>query len=259
MSASLMHTPSAPLVSVVMPAYNSEKYIGASISSVISQTLTSWELLVVDDCSTDGTKSIVGRFAEKDERISLIAMDKNSGTAKARNRGLMHARGRYVAFLDSDDLWESVKLEIQCKLAEDTGAEILYSSYDFIDADGHSLGRVFHAPLKITFDDMLGQNAIGCSSCLVLSRILGSNPFSSEFWHEDYLLWMTLLRDGHIAMGSPDVLMHYRQTKGSRSSNKFEGAHRRWEIYRKGLGLSRAKSCSAFARYFISGFRKYYL
>lgn len=252
-------TPSAPLVSVVMPAFNMEKYIGDSISSVIAQTLPNWELLVIDDCSTDNTRFIVRQFVEKDQRIILLELNENAGTANARNKGLTLARGRYVAFLDSDDLWEPDKLELQCALAEESGAEIVCSSYDFIDEKGCSLGRVFHVPKRITFDYMLGENAIGCSSCLVLSSLLGENPFSSEFWHEDYLLWMSLLRNGSIAMGHSDVLMHYRQIKGSRSSDKIDGARRRWQIYRRGLGLSRSKSFLSFARYFVSGFRKYYL
>ena len=259
MSALYPCVPSMPLVSIVMPAYNSEAYIGASISSVIAQTLSSWELLIIDDCSTDDTRSVAEHFAEKDERIILIELEKNVGTANARNRGLSRAKGRYVAFLDSDDLWEPVKLEVQCKLAEETGAEIVYSSYDFIDEEGRSLERVFRAPSSITFDYMLGENAIGCSSCLVLSSILGENPFSTKFWHEDYLLWMLLLRDGCTAMGCSDVLMHYRQMRGSRSSNKIGSACRRWEIYRKGIGLSWTKSILAFAKYAISGLRKYYL
>lgn len=250
---------SAPLVSVVMPAFNMEKYIGDSISSVIAQTLPDWELLIIDDCSTDNTRFVARQFAKKDQRIILLELDKNAGTANARNKGLALAKGRYVAFLDSDDLWEPNKLELQCALAEESGVGIVCSSYDFIDEKGRSLGRVFHAPERITFDYMLGENAIGCSSCLVLSSLLGEDPFSSEFWHEDYLLWMSLLRNGSVAMGYPGVLMHYRQMRGSRSSNKIDGACRRWQVYRRGLGLSRGKSFSSFVRYFVSGFRKYYL
>ncbi len=247
------------LVSVVMPAFNSEKYIIDSIVSVMVQTCPDWELIVCDDCSSDDTPHIVKEFTKVDPRIRLLESGANVGAAAARNRGVGVAQGECIALLDSDDVWEPKKLELQLNLMRSSSAPIIYCSYDLIGCDGGDLGRKYFVSPEATFDSMLFENTIGCSTCLIEASLLKTHPFSCDYYHEDYLLWMTLLREGSVARGCPEVLMHYRQVHGSKSSNKAKSAFRRWSIYRNGLGLSWIKSALAFARYSISGLRKYYL
>lgn len=248
----------SPLVSVIMPAYNSERYIGEAIVSVLAQTFPEWELVVVDDCSNDGTACIAKRFSESDARVKVVLMSENGGVAAARNRGIAEACGAYVALLDSDDLWEPDKLELQVALAERSGAPIVYCSYDLISQDGQDVGKPFVVPPVTDFEAMLEKSVIGCSTCLISTEIMKTHPFSNEFHHEDYVLWMTLLREGYAACGCSEVLMHYRQIPGSRSSDKIKSAKGRWEAYRKGLGMPIGKSLASFVRYAVSGVRKYH-
>ena len=249
----------APTVSVVMPAYNAEPYIGQAIESVRSQTFGDWELIVVDDCSTDGTAGIARAAAAADPRVRVVRQPANGGVAAARNRGVAEARGAWVALLDSDDVWEPEKLELQTALARDSGAPIVYCSYDLMGRGGEDLGRPFTVPTQTDFHAMLAESVIGCSTCLIDADLMKSHPFLSDVQHEDYLLWMTLLREGNAARGCPEVLMHYRQIPGSRSNDKLRAARGRWDIYRRGLGLSWPKSAASLLRYTISGLRKYYL
>ncbi len=246
-----------PCVTVLMPAYNSERYIHESISSALDQTFTDFELLVIDDCSNDSTDAIVEDIAASDERVKLVKLPENLGVAKARNYGVGMAQGQWIALLDSDDLWEPVKLQRQIELAQKDGLDLVYSSYDLIDESGVSLNRTFVAPEHTDYSHMLKDNVIGCSSVLLRSELLSSNPFSADYYHEDYLLWMTLLRSGIRVEGLTDVLMHHRQIEDARSANKFNAAKQRWDIYRRGLGLSFVDSSSAFLHYGIAGVKKH--
>lgn len=247
----------SPLVSVVMPSYNAEKFIVEAITSVINQTYSHWELIVVDDCSTDGTQEIVKSYIEKDSRIRLIAKKKNSGVANTRNIGINEAKGQFIALLDSDDVWEKKKLEKQIQLQQKTKAEIIYCSYDFIDEHGCSTLRPFVVPGETTYEQMLVSSVISSSTAFIESKILKEHLFKSEYYHEDYVLWMELLEIPVKAVGNIEVLAHYRQVSGSRASDKKNAAKQRWIIYRKVLRLGRMKSFKVFAQYAFHGFIKY--
>lgn len=248
----------SPLVSIIMPAFNSECYIGDAIASVLAQSVSDWELIVVDDCSSDGTVQIAEAFSESDDRIKIVRMPENGGVAKARNRGVSEARGIYVALLDSDDLWEPDKLELQVALAKKSNAPIVYCSYDLVSKDGKDLEKPFVVPPVTDFEAMLEESVISCSTCFISTELMRAHSFSSDYQHEDYVLWMTLLREGHAARGCTEILMHYRQIPGSRSNDKLKSAKGRWEAYRKGLGLPIGKSFVSFVRYAVHGVRKYH-
>lgn len=242
------------LVSVVMPAYNAERFIEETIQSVVWQTYENWELIVVDDCSTDGTRSLVMQWADRDSRITLLPCRENGGVAKARNVGIAAAKGRWIALLDSDDLWMADKLEKQLKLAEETGAELIYCSYALMSPERET---IFLVPEETDYEKTLVQSVISCSTVLMEKSIAQRYPFSSTYYHEDYILWLSILRDGHRARGCREVLAKYRLHPNSRASNKWNSARQRWVVYREYLHLPLFKSCKVFVRYTLAGLKKY--
>ncbi|MBP5406145.1 glycosyltransferase family 2 protein [bacterium] len=246
-----------PMISVVMPNYNGIRFVEDALKSVLNQTYKNLELIVVDDCSTDNSPDIIEKFAQNDGRIKLFRQKNNSGVAAARNTAVQMAAGKYTALIDNDDIWEPDKLERQLALAEN-GADIVYSSYDFTDENGKSVKRPFIVPEEATFRSMLTSNFIGCSTAFVRSDLMKSHPFNADYYHEDYVLWMELLKLPVKAVGDKKVLMHYRLVAGSRSNKKANAAKERWNTYRKALGLNVFQSALAFAGYAVKGLLKYY-
>ena len=246
-----------PLVSVIMPAYNAGKYIEEAIRSVIAQTVTDWELLVIDDCSTDETCAIVAKLAEQDERIRLFRNEENRGVARTRNRGLDLCRGQYVALLDRDDLWLPEKLAKQLQQLRDTGAELGYCSYAMIDKNGCSIRADYLVPEAATYEWILRENVIGCSTAIMTQHVAKRNKFSTDFYHEDYVMWLSLLKEGIRACGCQEVLAKYRVTSDSRSGDKLRSAKNRWKILRVYLELPLWKSCKVFIQYALTAVAKY--
>lgn len=245
------------LVSVIMPAYQAERYIGDAIASVMAQTIPDWELWVMIDGSTDRTSQIAQEMAQQDCRIHVVCNAENLGTAGSRNRGMDLCGGAYVAFLDSDDLWHPRKLEKQLEHLQRTGGHFSYTSYSVIDENGQKLGADYLVPPTRTFDEMLGENVIGCSTVLLCPEIARKYRFSTAYYHEDYVLWTTLIQAGYRAVGCQEVLTSWRLSANSRSFNKSNAAKNRWHIYRDCLHLSLPKACLAFVRYALAGLRKY--
>ena len=246
-----------PLVSVIMPAYNAERFIESAIRSVMAQTVSDWELLVLDDGSRDQTAQIAQRLAQEDPRIRFLPNERNMGVARTRNRGFDLCRGRYVALLDSDDLWCPEKLETQLALAQRTGAQLLYTSYAIIDSQDQPCRPDYIVPETVDFDSLLKENVIGCSTVLFSAELLERYRFTTEFYHEDLVLWLHMLRDGYRAAGCPQVLTRWRFLENSRSFDKRKSAGNRWRIYRKCLGLPLGKSLCCFGSYVIRGLKKY--
>ena len=243
------------LVSVVIPNYNGERFVEKTLDSVLNQTYQHYEVIVVDDCSTDRSTEIIESYSRKDPRICLIRMPENSGVAKARNKGIIQAKGDYIALLDNDDLWTKDKIERQIKLTEK--ADIVYCSYDFIDENDQMIKRPFIVKPKVTFRSMLTSSMISCSTALIRADILKEHLFDDQYYHEDYVLWMQLLSIPISAAGDEKVLMHYRQVSTSRNIRKGNAALHRWKAYREALGLSIPVSSWAFAGYALRGLLKY--
>ncbi len=246
-----------PLVSVIMPAYNAEQFVREAINSVISQTLTDWELLVIDDCSTDDTQRIVSEFAEKDSRIQLLVNEVNMGVAKTRNRGLALCRGQYVALLDSDDYYKPDMLQKMVDCAKRTKADIVYCSYELVDEQGKKVCNDFIVPEQTDFEHSLVRSVITCSSVLMTCELAKNNRFPTGLYHEDIALWFQLLRDGVKACGVTEILAAYRQRSSSKSANKVKSAIRRWNVYRKHLKLPIYKSLGYIVGYAYYGIIKY--
>ena len=247
----------SPAVSVVMPAYNCERYIEEAVRSVMAQTVSDWELIVIDDGSTDSTCDVVRRLMTEEPRITLHQNPENMGVAKTRNRGLAMSRGKYVALLDSDDVWHPEKLEKQICQMECTHADLAYCSYAMIDDDGKPCKQPYIVPDKISFESLLKENVIGCSTVVLSSAVAGKYRFASDFYHEDYCLWLNILRDVYKTVGCADVLVNWRYIAGSRSFDKKNSTIKRWKIYREYLNLSAPKSMWLFLAYAVHGVKKY--
>lgn len=250
--------PEKPKVSIVMPAYNMERYIAAAISSVQKQTYSNWELLIIDDGSKDSTCAIVEQLAAEDARICLIRNEKNMGVARARNRGFELASGKYVALLDSDDLWREEKLEHQVDLAEETGADIIYCSYAIIDEMGMKLCDDFIVPAVTNFEESLFRSVISCSTALLSFDVYHTYRFNPDFYHEDLIFWLQILHDRLKVSGAKQVLADYRVHSGTRASNKLRTAVNRWKVYRSYFGLPVGKSLLLFSKYTFCGIKKYW-
>lgn len=246
-----------PLVSVIIPAYNAEPFLRETIESVLSQTVCDWEMFVIDDASSDNTRQLVAEFAESDSRIHLVVNEANMGVAKTRNRGLDLCRGKYVALLDSDDYWKPQMLEKMIARAEETGADIIYCSYELVDEQGSKVCNDFIVPLETTFDESIVRSVITCSTVLLTRQLVKKYRFPTNMYHEDIALWFQILRDGGIARGVPEVLAAYRQRANSRSAGKLGSAKKRWVVYRKHLHMPVIQCVFVMIRYGYYGVIKY--
>ena len=248
-----------PLVSVVTPAYNCEKYLHQTVESVMRQTFEKWEMIIVDDCSTDGTLALALQLAAQEKRIRVIRNEINQGVSLTRNRGIAASQGEYIALLDGDDLWESDKLERQVQMME-KGYDLVYCSYDFYDEGGCPIEKMkpFIVPQRTDYRKMLVSSVVSCSTAMARAGLLKEHPFRKDTYHEDYALWMELFALPVRAAGDEKVLMHYRQVRGSRSNAKGNSAKKRWEVYRRTLHMGLLESAWAFCRYAVRGAIKYF-
>ncbi len=221
-----------PLVSVIMPCHNAEAYVREAVKSVCCQSVTEWELVAVDDGSTDGTLKILREQEKEDGRIRVIALKQASGSpATPRNKGIEAARGRYIAFLDSDDQWMPFKLQDQLMLMKQ-GEAFVYSNYEKVDSLGTRQGRIVTAPQRADYRQLLRGNYIACSTVLYDTEVIGKRYFKC-IGHEDFCCWLDILRDGFQACNTNTVEMLYRVTNGSVSHNKLKTIAWTWHIVRK--------------------------
>lgn len=220
------------LVSIITPTYNSELFIEKSITSVLLQTYDNWELIIVDDKSTDKTVSIVKQFSSKDKRIVLIELQNNSGSATVpRNKAIERANGRFIAFLDSDDLWLPTKLEEQISLFSDKITAIVFSNYEKMSENGFLNNRIIKCPKVVNYDQLFYGNVIACLTTVYDTEKTGK-MFFEKVGHEDFVLWLKILKKGYIARNTNTVLANYRVRRNSISSNKYLTVKWIWNIYR---------------------------
>lgn len=241
-------------VSIITPMYNAEKTIENTIESVFAQTYSKWELLVIDDRSTDQSVNKVVPYTKKDSRVRILQMPENSGVTSARNCGIKNARGRYMAFLDSDDWWEPEKLEMQLQLIKEKKAGLVYSSYFRVDESGKK--KIVQVPEYMDYEHLLKSNQIACLTVLIDKEKTGSFEME-EIRHEDYAAWLNLARNGVDMYGVNKPLASYRVMAGSLSGNKFRSALWTWKIYRKHEKLGFFVSLKSFYYYVIRGIQKH--
>ena len=219
-----------PLVSIITPSYNSEKYISETIESVLDQTYQEWEMIIVDDLSSDDSLQIIEHYAKKDSRIKVIRSKQNMGPAHARNRAIKEAKGRYIAFLDSDDVWFPKKLEKQIQFLTENNLVITYSAYETMDENSKYI-NTRNIQTSITYNDMLKSNHIGNLTGIYDTDFFGK-VYMKECGHEDYVLWLELLKQIESTKGLSEPLAKYRIMSKSLSSNKLKVLKWQWDIYR---------------------------
>lgn len=223
------------VISVILPAYNCEKTVEASIQSVLSQTYGNIELIIVDDASSDKTPEICRRFAGNDSRIRMITNSENRGRHFSRMNAVKNAKGEWIAFIDADDLWDSVKLEKQIELRDGSECDIVYTASAFIDEDGNKYEWIMHVPEEVGYRRLLKQNIISNSSVMVRkSDFLNFSPSeeSGSNMHEDFACWLGMLRAGHTARGIDEPLIIYRVSKKSATGNKVSASKLNMNTYR---------------------------
>ena len=231
------------LVSIITPCYNADKYIAQCIASVQKQTYYNWEMLIVDDCSTDHSVEIIETFQKNDERIKLIRLDLNSGAAISRNKAIYQAKGNYMAFLDADDMWLPSKLELQILFMQKNKYVFTYTSYEEIDETGHflKLKSIFKAQLN--YRDLWAANRIGCLTAVYDVKQLGKMYMPNIRKRQDYALWLTILKQPHIyCFGLNEVLSQKRILQSSISSNKLEMLYWNFRMFRNTQYYGIAKS-----------------
>jgi len=242
------------LVSVIMPTYNCAKFIAESIDSVLAQTLTDWELEIVDDCSTDNTYEILKPYLDKYPAIHYFRLSKNGGPAVARTEAIRRSNGKYIAFFDSDDLWHADKLEKQIAFMEKNNCDFSCTAYCQMDEDGNSLHRACFPPVKTDYGRMLRlSNPIGNTTVIYNSEKLGKYAVPPIRKRNDFALWLKILKDTRFCLGMQEVLATYRIRKNSVSSNKLSQIKYHWQLYREIEKLNVFKSafyvfCWAFVK-----------
>lgn len=244
------------LVSIITPAYNCEEYLKETIESVLQQTYPHWEMIIINDCSEDSTNEIAGAYARQDDRIKLINFPKNSGVAKARNIGVQSASGRYIAFLDSDDLWLPMKLETQVQFMQTKGAAFSYAQYRQFIGDVHNTGKLIDVHNEIKYKDLLKGNIIGCLTVIIDRNYIEEIIMPKER-HEDYITWLKILKHGVTAHGLKEDVARYRKLRASLSGNKAKSALWTWRVYRDIEKLSLVRSFYYFSCYMIRGIKKH--
>lgn len=240
-----------------MPCYNSVVFILQAIESITKQTWKDWELLIVNDCSTDDSELIIRKFLQQDSRIRYFKTDKSSGSpVLPRNIGIENAKGRYIAFLDSDDAWLPNKLETQLKMFEQyEDMAICFSNYEKMTDKGERNNRIVQAPVITSYKQLLLGNVIGCLTAVYDTEKVGKVFFQNHS-HEDYILWLEILKKGYTARNTNTVEALYRVRENSVSSNKLKTLSWQWDIYRNVENIGLFRSCYYFMNYAYRAFKK---
>ncbi len=242
-------------VSIIIPVYNAEKFISKTIDSVLSQTYENWEILIMNDKSTDNSYNIIQEYARRDSRIRLVNTEKNMGVVRGRNFLTDMAEGEYIAFLDADDYWHKDKLKKQISFMKEGDISISCTEYTRITEKGEPINEI-KIKREITYRDLLKNNYMGCLTVVYDVGKLGKRYFKERNKNEDYVLWLEIVKETGKIYGLKENLAFYRVLDNSRSSNKSDAAKVRWEIYRKVENLSLLQSVYYFIHYVIAALKK---
>jgi len=223
----------SPLVSIIIPTFNSEKFISEAILSVQKQSYLNWEIILIDDCSTDATLSIVSKIALNEKRIKHFKLAVNSGTGVARNAALASAKGKYIAFLDADDLWKPNKLALQLRFMQTNNLPFTFSFYDCIGEEGKPLNKRVEAPLNLSYRQLFFCNYIGNLTAIYDVNYFGKIPISPIRKRQDWMLWLTVLKKIKIVHPVPESLAYYRVRDNSISTSKLDLIKYNFAVYRK--------------------------
>ncbi len=244
------------LVSIITPSYNSSGFIADTINSVLVQSYTNWELLITDDCSKDESVKIISGFVGRDERIKLSVLKKNSGAAAARNNSIGMAKGRYIAFIDSDDIWMPDKLEKQIAFMQNNGYAFSMTEYSLMDVNGKPLGKVMHMPKSMTYRQYLRNTAIGCLTVVIDREKTGDFRMPDIRTSQDMALWLDILKRGFKAYALNECLASYRLVPTSNSAKKLNAVKDVWRVYRQIEGLNIGYAAFNFCGYAFNAILK---
>lgn len=238
-------------VSIITPVYNCEKYLKDTIENVMKQTYTNWEMILVDDCSTDKSEEVISKYTKIDKRVKYYKLKENSGAAIARNYALEKAEGRFIAYLDADDAWKVDKLEKQIKFMLDNNYAFTCTSYEKIDEEGNSKNKIVRIPEKVDYKFFLRNTIIQTVGVMVDTKITGKEVLQMPNIRrrQDAATWCQLLKNNYNCYGMNEALSYYRVVSNSLSSNKLKAVKGTWYLYRKIEKLSLFKSCFCFIGY----------
>lgn len=240
-----------PLVTIITPCYNSADFVRLTINSVLEQTYTNWELIVIDDKSKDDTCNVIEEYTKQHSNIHLIKLAQNGGVANARNIGLEKANGKYIAFLDSDDIWLKDKLAKQVAYMEEKSLPMTFCAYNRIDEAGEIISRKIEVPHSVNYRQLLSHNVIIFSTSLTLKSVIGTTRFKKA-GHEDWIFWLDIFKKPFSGYGINEPLVLYRIRQGSVSSNKLKVIGFTWKIYRESEKLGLLESIYHFTKYAFS-------
>jgi teichuronic acid biosynthesis glycosyltransferase TuaG len=244
------------LVSIITPSYNSARFINECVSSVLGQTYTNWELIIVDDASDDNSRELISNIAARDNRIKFVFLTVNIGVAGARNIALEKSKGRYIAFLDSDDVWKKEKLTMQIHFMQSHDVSFSFSSYEPMSENGIEIFKEIKAPFKIDYNTLLKNTIIGCLTVVLDKDKIGDFKVPNLKTSQDLALWLSIMKDGVIAYGIKQSLAYYRIVGKSNTSNKFKVFVGVWKVYRNEEGLGYMKSIWCFLNYAFNAIKK---
>lgn len=244
-----------PLVSVVMPAYNAAKYLDRAIDSVLSQDDIDLELIVINDGSTDNTLELLERYKQYDN-VTVLNNEQNLGVSATRNKGIALAKGKYIAFLDTDDWWTADKLKRQVELIIEKQCVLTYTARELFDDTGKATGSMIPVHEEISYEELVKHNIINCSSVLMDANVAREFYMEHDDSHEDYLLWLKVLRKYKIAYGINEPLLKYRLSLNGKSRNKLKSARMTYRVHRY-LGTNPVKSFYYMTSQLVSAGLKY--
>ena len=244
------------LVSIITPNYNSGRFIQDCIESVRAQIYTNWEMIIVDDCSRDNSKDIIKKLSERDERIHTVFLDKNIGAAGARNIAIRKASGKYIAFLDADDLWSPDKLERQISFMHQHDIAFSFTTYQSISEDGLIAKKILHAPKIMHYHAYLKNTIIGCLTVVIDREKTGEFEMPKINSSHDMALWLLIMKRGFKAYGIDENLARYRLVNNSNTASKIKAAKDVWKVYRDIESLSFFYSCWCFYNYALNAIKK---
>lgn len=247
------------LVSVITPVYNAERFLENTLKSVVDQTYKNIEIVLVDDCSKDKSAKIIERFMSEDIQIIYHLQDMNRGAGAARNKALELARGQYVAFLDSDDVWMSQKIEQQIALMKEKKTGFSYAAIEMIDENGKQIKSKRNIKETCDYKYLLRNTIIATSTVVIDRALLGDFRMPLRRGGQDYATWLMLLRNGEIAYGINEALCQYRVACGSLSSNKLKSIKQVWEIQIEEEHVSKAYAMFNVIKFIYNAFKKYYI
>ncbi|MBX4266523.1 glycosyltransferase family 2 protein [Clostridium estertheticum] len=238
-----------------MPSYNSERYIRDAIDSVLNQTYQCWELIIIDDCSKDKTFSIIQEYYN-DIRVRVYANESNQGISATRNRAISLSNGSWIAFLDSDDMWDKTKLQKQMSFAEQSNAEFLFTGSSFINANGNLYPGILEVPELVTYKKLRTHNIISCSSVVIKKKFFANIKMENDDIAEDYSVWLRILKTGVCAYAINEPLLTYRISRNSKSGNKFKSVKRAYNMFRS-LGMNPVSSAFFMSSHIFCSIKKY--